>query len=161
MGRHSKQYTELTTASLSDYLLKREDTAKKLVVVTRLLDSALKTRSTNGARKKKYISELTHCLKKLCTDSTDMLMYKERWKKVREDYERESRKRCDFQNENIELGYIAKEVSELRKRLEDETKNKHNAERRYGDLSRENALLSQKNEKLQAKLEALKGTKKV
>ena len=94
MPRRTKQHSQLISGRIPPFLLEREDTDKKLTCCRKVLASLEKSRSSE--RRAMHREQLDNAFKRLCVDSTDVTMYRDKLKKARSDCERESRKRAEF-----------------------------------------------------------------
>ena len=144
MPRVSKERKELTEKKVLRYLLQRPDTEKKLNVVSGLLNSILKTRSTNNQRKQGYIEQLENCFKVLCTHSTDLLETRERLETAQKEIGRQNDLRCQSQDQVLILKRKLKEALRYKVRFHEERKLKYKAEADVGQQLRENNILREK-----------------
>ena len=115
MPRRTKQHSELISGRVPAYLLEREDTKKKLNCCRSILASLEKARDSD--RRALYRQQLDNCFKKLCSDSSDVIMYRDRLKKARADNERECRKRAEYndmwiaeERKNVEYEYVKRNL---------------------------------------------------
>ena len=144
----SKEKNELISGKgCYAYMTEREDTKKKLRICNQLLDSLLKTRSNNKERRDKYVTDIRNCFKKLCIQSTDLLLLKKRSTKeleeTKQDLSRESRKRAELRDKLTEAEYKNSQMSEYKSRFEEQLDLKHKSETFCGELLRENDILKE------------------
>ena len=142
----SKEKNELISGKgCYPFLTDREDTKKKLRICNQLLDSLLKTRS--GGRRDKYVTDIKNCFKKLCIQSTDLLLLKKRSTKeleeTKQDLSRQSRKRADLRDKLTEAEYKNSQMSEFEARFEDQRESTLKSETFCGELLRENDILKE------------------
>ena len=142
----SKERNELISGKgCYAFLTERDDTQKKLMICNKLLDSLLKTRS--GGRRDKYVTDIRNCFKKLCIQSTDLLLLKKRSTKelqeTKQDLSRESRKRADLRDKLTEAEYKNSQMSEYKSRFEDQRESTLKSEQNCGELLRENDILKE------------------
>ena len=156
MPRLSKEKKELILGKVYPFLMDRPDTAKKYKIVSDILQSILKTKSNNGTRRKKYLDELQNCFQKLTSQSTDLIETRQKLKQVRNDLERQSRKRCEIQDKLIEAEYQNSLYSEYKARFEEQRKCCTRSEQDYGILLRENDTLISRITALKKENKALK-----
>ena len=156
MPRVSKQKKELTERRVPRSYLERPDTQKKFDVVSGLLQSVLKTRSTNKERKDNYIKKLENCLKVLCCQSTDLLESREKLETARKEIGRQNDLRSECQDRALELEYKLKEFSEYQARFHQERELKFKAEEDVGKGLKEITSLEKHVQEFEAKNEKLK-----
>ena len=101
MPRLSKEHTELLSGKVYRFLLEREDTKKKLSICRQKLASLEKARSSD--RRKMYREQLDNCFKKLCSDSTDAVEFREKLRTARSETDRQSRKRAELADQVLLL----------------------------------------------------------
>ena len=148
----SKERNELTSGKgCYTFLLERDDTAKKLKICNKLLDSILKTKSNNKTRRDKYISELRNCFKKLCVQSTDLIEVKEKLQETRNDLERQGRKRAELQDRVVELEFESRDNADYKTRYNSQVEQKHKIEQDYGELLSQNEALKDRIQNMKAK----------
>ena len=163
MPKVSKEKKELTERRVPRFYLERLDTQKKLVVVSGLLQSILKTRSTNKKRKDNYIEKLENCFKVLCSHSTDLLESKEKLKIAQKEIGRQNDLRSECQDNVITLERKLRGASEYKARFHQERELKYKAEEdirknlsQINNLEKQIEELKTKNEKLEKSIEELK-----
>jgi len=144
----SKERNELISGKgCYAFLTERDDTKKKLMICNKLLDSLLKTRSNNKERRDTYITNIRNCFKKLCIQSTDLLLLKKRSTKeleeTKQDLSRQSRKRADLRDKLTEAEYKNSQMSEFEARFEDQRESTLKSETFCGELLRENDILKE------------------
>lgn len=147
MGRKTKQKIEFTERRVYSYLLEREDTKKKLTALEQIFESFTKTR--NSDRKKKYKADLMNAFRVLCSDSTDLIEWKEKLKKARESSERQSKKRAELTDIVLALERTNKKLGDYETSLDLERESKYKTEEAYGKLLDENRELQNKLRKQQ------------
>lgn len=151
MPRRTKQHTQLISGRVPAFLLEREDTQKKLTCCRKVLASLEKSRSSD--RRALYREQLDNAFKRLCSDSTDMIMYRDKLKNARADTEREARKRAQYndlwlneQRKNIEFEF-------LKRNLETTKASLHRSEEDYGEVLEEKRELARTCSSLKEQLE--------
>lgn len=156
MPRVSKQKKELTERRVLPFYLERPDTQKKFDVVSGLLQSVLKTRSTNKERKDNYIKKLENCLKVLCCHSTDLLESREKIKAAQKEIGRQNDLRSECQDQVLTLERKLRETSEYKARFKEERELKYKSETDVGKGLKEITSLEKQVKELEAKNEKLK-----
>ena len=151
MPRRTEQHTQLISGRVAGYLLEREDTEKRLRCVRSILASLEKARSSE--RRGLYRQQLDNCFKKLCSDSTDMIMYRDRLKKAREDNERDSRKRAEYNDLWIEEQRKNVEYEWVKRNLDTTQNSLRRSEEDYGELLKEKRELERSCSNLKEQLE--------
>ncbi len=141
MGRLSREHKDLTRKVLV-FLLKPEETQKKIKVCQNLLGSVLKSR---GARKGVYLEQLSNTFKNLCVDSTEKTQLKIESQTMKKEYNRVQKENAELHNELVCLQNTKKELETWEKRFNEERKAKRAIENQYGKLLRENQKLQEKN----------------
>ena len=156
MPRLSKEKQALISGKVYRFLMDRPDTKKKFKICSDILQSLILTPSNNQKRRKKYIQQLENCFKKLTSESTDLILFKKKLDKTSDDLERQSRKRCELQDRLLEVERLNLELSVLPERLEQQVALKHESEKHYAELLRENDTLRERIERLKQENKSLK-----
>lgn len=156
MGRDSRLKKRLKS-KVFRRLLERPDTSEKISICQDVVTSLLKSRSSD--RRKLFREQLELIHQNLCSDSTDLLEWKEKYNKLQKEQltnsKENSDKRCKLQDKVNELQQQVKTVDELERKCERHHKTRRAAETDSGKFLRLLEIEKSKNQVLQKRVKRL------
>ena len=151
MGRLSREHVELTTKRVFSFLLERESCVARLVAVTKITESLMKTRSSNGVRKKNYRDQLDNAHKVLCSLATDSEEYKQKYIKMKDKNDNLSHKNANLSDENVKLLHKLSKFEQCKALCKTHEQARTKAEEDCETFMKENKLLKDEISRLQKK----------
>ena len=167
MGRNTKELNELVNKRVFKYLLERQSAAARLKAVRTVTERLLKTRSSNGDRKKLYKDQLDNAHKVLCCLATDGEELLEKHKKLKSDYDQVIKSRSEVSDMNVALHEKLRKMNYIIATSETQKELRFKAEEDCGRFLQEkrkaldeSARLKEENRALRKELQLIKINKK-